>query len=47
MGTVLVVFVGEFYGPQVRDPKLPEAIRKNYHPGRDHNNASMTNLVVL
>jgi hypothetical protein len=43
---VLVVFEGEFYGPQVPDPKLPEAIRKNYHPGWDHNNASMTKLVV-
>jgi hypothetical protein len=43
---VLVVFEGEFYGPRVPDPKLPEAIRKNYHPGWDHNNASMTKLVV-
>ena len=43
---VLVVFEGEFYGPQVPDPKLPEALRKNYHPGWDHNNASMTKLVV-
>ena len=43
---VLVVFEGEFYGPQVPDPKLPEAIRKVYHPGWDHNNASMTKLVV-
>jgi hypothetical protein len=43
---VLVVFEGEFYGPRVSDPKLPEAIRKNYHPGWDHNNASMTKLVV-
>ena len=43
---VLVVFEGEFYGPQVPDPKLPEAIRKNYHAGWDHNNASMTKLVV-
>jgi hypothetical protein len=43
---VLVVFGGEFYGPRVPDPKLPEAIRKNYHPGWDHNNASMTKLVV-
>jgi hypothetical protein len=42
---VLVVFQGEFYGPLVPDPKLPEAIRKNYHPGWD-NNASMTKLVV-
>jgi hypothetical protein len=29
----LVVFEGEFYGPRVSDPKLPEAIRKNYRPG--------------
>jgi hypothetical protein len=43
---VLVVFQGEFYGPRVPDPKLPEAIRKNYHPGWDHNNASMTKLIV-
>jgi hypothetical protein len=43
---VLVVFEGEFYGPQVPDPKLPEAIRKNYHPGWDHMNASMTKMVV-
>jgi hypothetical protein len=43
---VLVIFAGEFYGPQVPDPKLPEAIRKNYRPGWDHNNASMTKLVV-
>jgi hypothetical protein len=43
---VLVIFEGEFYGPLVPDPKLPEGIRKNYHPGWDHNNASMTKLVV-
>jgi len=43
---VLVVFEGEFYGPQAPDPRLPEAIRKNYHPGWDHNNASMTKLIV-
>jgi hypothetical protein len=42
---VLVVFDGEFYGPQAPDPKLPEAIRKIYHPGWD-NNESMTKLVV-
>src|ERR1039458_6903310 len=42
---VLVVFEGEFYGPRVPDPKLPEAIRKNYHPGWDNSN-SMTKLVV-
>ncbi len=41
---VLVVFSGEFYGAPAPDPKLPEAIRKNYHPGWDYN--SMTKLVV-
>jgi hypothetical protein len=45
-GAVLVIFEGEFYGPQVPDPKLPESIRKNYHPGWDHMNASMTKMVV-
>ncbi|HUN88926.1 MAG TPA: hypothetical protein VMU28_09050 [Terriglobales bacterium] len=43
---VLVVFEGEFYGPRAPDPKLPKAIRKNYHPGWDHMNASMTKMVV-
>jgi hypothetical protein len=41
---VLVVFEGEFYGPPVPDSRLPEAIRKSYHPGWDNN--SMTKLVV-
>lgn len=41
---VLVVFEGEFYGPPMPDPKLPEAIRRVYHPGWDNN--SMTKLVV-
>jgi hypothetical protein len=43
---VMVVFEGEFYGPRVPDPKLLEAIRQNYHPGWDHNDAAMTKLVV-
>lgn len=43
---VLVVFEGEFYGPRVPDSKLPDAIRKNYHPGWDPMNASMTKMVV-
>jgi hypothetical protein len=43
---VLVVFEGEFYGPRVPDPKLPDPIRKNYHPGWDPMNASMTKMVV-
>jgi hypothetical protein len=42
---VLVVFEGEFYGPRAPDPKLPEEIRKVYHPAWD-NQASMTKLVV-
>jgi hypothetical protein len=43
---VLVVFEGEFYGPPVPDPRLPEAFRKIYHPPWDSQNASMTKLVV-
>lgn len=39
-----VVFEGEFYGPPIPDPKLPEAIRKTYHPGWDYE--SRTKLVV-
>jgi len=27
-----VVLDGELYGPQLPDPKLPDAIRKIYHP---------------
>jgi len=42
---VLVVFEGDFYGPRVPDPKLPESIRKIYHPAWDNSN-SMTKLVV-
>jgi len=42
---VLVVFEGEFCGPPVPDSKLPERIRKNYHPAWDNQN-SMTKLVV-
>jgi hypothetical protein len=43
---VLVTFEGEAYGPPVPDPKLPDAIRKNYHPGWDSMNTSMTKMVV-
>jgi hypothetical protein len=39
----LVVFEGEFYGPPVPDPRLPEAIRKVYHPTWG---ASRTKMVV-
>ena len=31
-GKADVVFEGEFYGPGVPDPKLPEAIKKSYQP---------------
>jgi hypothetical protein len=41
---VLVIFDGEFYGPPVPDPKLPEPIRRAYHAGWDNN--AMTKLVV-
>jgi hypothetical protein len=43
---VLVVFTGQFYGPQVPDPHLPEQIRKNYHPGWDPMDNATTKLVV-
>lgn len=45
-GRAYVVFEGEFYGPPVPDPKLPEAIRKDYHPGWGHLAAFKTKLVV-
>jgi hypothetical protein len=41
-----VVVEGEFYGPPVPDSKLPEAIRKSYHPGWGHLAAFKTKLVV-
>ena len=42
----VVVFQGEFYGPGVPDPKLPEAIRDSYQPGWGHLGAFRTKLVV-
>jgi len=42
---VLVVFEGEFYGPPTPDPKLPERVRKAYHPSWG-NSGEMTRLVV-
>jgi len=41
-----VVVEGEFYGPPLPDPKLPEAIKKNYRPGWGHLAAFRTKLVV-
>jgi hypothetical protein len=45
-GRAYVVFEGELYGSPMPDPKLPEAIRKNYHPGWGHLGAFKTKLVV-
>jgi hypothetical protein len=41
-----VVVAGVFFGPPLPDPKLPEAIRKNYHPGWGHLGAFKTKFVV-
>ena len=41
-----VVFEGEFFGSPVPDPKLPEGIRKQYHPGWGHLGAFKTKLIV-
>ncbi|HKW57976.1 MAG TPA: hypothetical protein VJN42_11530 [Candidatus Acidoferrum sp.] len=41
-----VVVEGEFYGPPLPDAKLPEAVRKDYHPGWGHLAAFKTKLVV-
>lgn len=41
-----VVVEGEFYGPPLPDPKLPEAIKQDYHPGWGHLAAFKTKLVV-
>lgn len=42
----IVVFDGEFYGPPLPDPKLPENIKKSYHPNWGHLNCCRTKLVV-
>jgi hypothetical protein len=41
-----VVVEDEFYGPPLPDAKLPEAIRKSYHPGWGNLAAFKTKLVV-
>jgi hypothetical protein len=45
-GKAYVVFEGDFYGPPVPDPKLPEGLRKYSHPGWGHLGAFKTKLVV-
>jgi hypothetical protein len=41
-----VVFEGDFFGPPLPDPNLPEAIRRSYKPGWGHLGAFKTKLVV-
>ena len=41
-----VLVEGEFYGPPLPDPKLPESIRKAYHPRWGHLGCCRTKLVV-
>jgi hypothetical protein len=43
---VRVVVEGEFYGPPLPDPKLPEALKKQYHPGWGHLAAFSTKMAV-
>ena len=45
-GRAYVVFEGDLYGPPLPDPKLPDDIRKLYHPGWGHLGAFKTTLVV-
>ena len=45
-GRAYVVLQGEFYGPGMPDVRLPENIKRNYHPGWGHNGAFRTKLVV-
>ena len=45
-GRAYVVFEGDFYGPPVPDPKLPDGIRKYSHPGWGHLGAFKTKFVV-
>jgi hypothetical protein len=40
------VVEGEFYGPPLPDPKLPGALKKDYHPGWGHLAAFRTKLVI-
>jgi hypothetical protein len=46
-GEAGVTLSGELYGPPEPDPKLPESIRKNYHPGWGHLGAFPMKLVVF
>jgi hypothetical protein len=46
-GKASVVLSGDLYGPQQPDPKLPESIRKNYHPGWGHLGSFPMKVVVF
>ena len=46
-GKAAVVLTGELFGPQLPDPKLPESIRNNYHPGWGHLGAFPAKIVVF
>lgn len=41
-----VTVEGELYGPPLPDPKLPQSIRRSYHPGWGHLGAFRTKLVI-
>jgi len=45
-GRAYVVLQGEFYGPGLPDPNLPEAIKRTYRPGWGHLGGFKTKLVV-
>jgi hypothetical protein len=45
-GYANVTLEGEFFGPPIPDQKLPEQIRRSYHPGWGHLGAFNTKLVV-
>jgi hypothetical protein len=46
-GKAEVVLFGQLYGPPEPDPKLPESIRKNYHPGWGHMGSFPMKVVVF
>ena len=46
-GKAAVALSGQLYGPPQPDPKLPESIRKNYHPGWGHLGSFPMKVVVF
>jgi hypothetical protein len=45
-GAADVLLDGEFFGPGIPDPGLPDSIKKSYRPGWGHLGAFRTKLVV-